>query len=74
MNMMILFSWDDYLDFIVTFIEHLNPSIQVERFTGEAPPRFLAKEVWGKKRTDVIVGLIEKRLEELDTWQGRLYG
>jgi radical SAM protein (TIGR01212 family) len=69
-----VFSWDDYLDFIVTFIEHLNPSIQVERFTGEAPPRFLAKEVWGKKRTDVIVGLIEKRLEELDTWQGRLYG
>ena len=69
-----VFSWDDYLDFIVTFIEHLNPSIQVERFTGEAPPRFLAKEVWGKKRTDVIVGLIEKRLEELDTWQGRIYG
>jgi len=70
----LVFSWDDYLDFIVTVIEHLNPSIQVERFTGEAPPRFLAKEVWGKKRTDVIVGLIEKRLEELDTWQGRLYG
>ena len=25
---------------------------------------------WGKKRTDQIVNLIEKRLEELDTWQG----
>lgn len=68
-----IFTWEDYLNFIIRFIERLNPSIQIERFTGEAPPRFLAKEMWGKKRTDVIVGLIEKRLEELDTWQGRLY-
>ena len=68
-----MFAWENYLNFIIRFIERLNPSIQIERFTGEAPPRFLAKEMWGKKRTDVIVGLIEKRLEELDTWQGRLY-
>jgi uncharacterized protein len=68
-----LFSWNEYLDFFVGFLERFNPSIVVERFTGEAPPRFLAGEGWGKKRTDQIVGLIEKRLEELDTWQGRLY-
>jgi len=68
-----IFTWDDYLDFIIRFLEKLNPAIIVERFTGEAPPRFLSREVWGKKRTDQIVGLIEKRLEELDTWQGRLY-
>jgi radical SAM protein (TIGR01212 family) len=68
-----IFTWEDYLDFIIRFIERLNPSIQIERFSGEAPPQFLAKEMWGKKRTDVIVGLIEKRLEELNTWQGRLY-
>jgi hypothetical protein len=68
-----LFTWDEYLEFIISFLELLNPSIIVERFTGEAPPRFLAREDWGKKRTDTIVALIEKRLEELDTWQGRLY-
>ena len=68
-----LFTWDEYLDFFIKFLERLNPSIVVERFTGEAPPRFLAGPGWGKKRTDQIVNLIEKRLEELDTWQGRLY-
>lgn len=68
------FSLEEYLDFFVLFLERLNPSIVVERFTGEAPPRFLAGEAWGKKRTDQIVSLIEKRLEELDTWQGRLFG
>jgi radical SAM superfamily enzyme len=68
-----LFSWDEYLDFFISFLERLNPAFVVERFTGEAPLRFLEGEGWGKKRTDQIVSLIEKHLEELDTWQGRLY-
>jgi uncharacterized protein len=68
-----LFTWEEYLSFFVSFLERLNPAIVVERFTGEAPPRFLTGTGWGKKRADQIVNLIEKRLEELDTWQGRLY-
>lgn len=68
-----MFTWDEYLDFFVKFLERLNPEIVVERFTGEAPPRFLDKPRWGKKRADQIVGLVEQRLEELNTWQGRLY-
>lgn len=68
-----LFTWEEYLDFFIMFLERLNPAIVVERFTGEAPPRFLTGEGWGKKRTDQIVNLIEKRLEEKGTWQGRLY-
>ncbi len=68
-----LFKWEEYLDFFISFLERLNPGIVVERFTGEAPPRFLSGEGWGKKRTDQLVNLIEKRLAELNTWQGRLY-
>jgi radical SAM protein, TIGR01212 family len=68
-----LFTWDEYLGFFIELLERLNPSIVVERFTGEAPPRFLAGPGWGEKRTDQIVNLIEKRMEELDTWQGRLF-
>jgi radical SAM protein (TIGR01212 family) len=68
-----LFTWEEYLDFIIRFLERLNPAIVVERFTGEAPPRYLTGTGWGKKRTDQIVTLVEKRLEELDTWQGRKF-
>lgn len=68
-----LFEWEEYLNFFISFLERLNPAILVERFTGEAPPRYLSGEGWGKKRTDQIVNLVEKRLEELNTWQGRLY-
>jgi len=68
-----LFTWDEYLLFFISFLERLTPQIVVERFTGEAPPRFLTGEGWGKKRTDQIVGLIEKKMEEMDTWQGKLF-
>lgn len=68
-----LFTFEEYVDFFINFLERLNPAIVVERFTGEAPPGFLTERLWGKKRTDQIVTVIEKRLEELNTWQGRLY-
>jgi uncharacterized protein len=68
-----LFSFDEYVEFFVRFLEKLNPAIVVERFTGEAPPTMLAVHNWGKKRTDQIAAIIEKRLVSLDTWQGRLY-
>jgi hypothetical protein len=68
-----LFSWEEYLEFFIGFIERLNPAFVVERFTSEAPPLFLAVEGWGRKRTDQLVNIVEKRLEELNTWQGRLY-
>lgn len=68
-----LFTLQDYLDFFVVFLERLNPAIVVERFTGEAPPRFVVNEGWGRIRTDQVVNMIEKKLEENNTWQGRLY-
>ena len=68
-----LFTFEEYVEFFVKFLERLNPAIVVERFTGEAPPSVLAVQTWGKKRTDQIANIIEKRLEELNTWQGRLY-
>ena len=68
-----LFTFEDYVGFFISFLERLNPAIVVERFTGEAPPVYLSESRWGKRRTEQIVTIIEKRLEELNTWQGRLY-
>lgn len=67
------FSLDKYLDFIVLFVERLNPSIIIERFAGEVPPRFLVKNDWGRVRNDQILQRIEKLMEEKDTWQGKLF-
>jgi radical SAM protein (TIGR01212 family) len=67
------FSLDEYIELIVNFLELLNPKIVIERFAGEVPPYFLAGPGWGTIRYDQILQKIEKRMEERNTWQGRLY-
>lgn len=68
-----LFTLEEYVDFIVRFLERLNPAFVVERFTGEVPPRFLASPNWGLLRNDQIVIMIEKELEKRNTWQGKMF-
>lgn len=68
-----LFDLEEYIDFVIDFAERLNPDIVIERFAGEVPPRFLVSESWMKLRYDEVLSRIEKRMEERDTWQGRLY-
>lgn len=66
-----LFTLAEYIEFIIRFMEKLSPGIRIERFTGEVPPRFLHGPDWGLLRNDQINSLIENRLEQLDTWQGK---
>lgn len=68
-----LFSFNEYLDFIVSITERLNPSFIIERFAGEVPPRYLAGPGWGLLRNDQINVAIEKELERRDTWQGKFF-
>ena len=66
-----LFGRDEYIDFIVSFTEKLNPSIAIERFTGEVPPRFIESHNWGLLRNDEILRLIEKEFDRRNSWQGK---
>ena len=67
------FSVDSYIDFFIDFVEQLSPNIVIERFAGEVPPKFLATPAWGLLRNDQLLAMLEKRLVECDTWQGRLF-
>lgn len=67
------FTLEEYIGFIISFLERLNPAIVVERFSGEVPPRLLNHLSWDLIRYDEVLRLIEKQLETRDTWQGRLY-
>ena len=68
-----LFSWEEYKEFMVDFLELLNPGFVVERISGEAPPKYISGPRWGLKRTDQILDLFEKRLEERNSWQGKRF-
>jgi radical SAM protein (TIGR01212 family) len=66
-----LFSLEDYTDFIIEFIENLNPDFIIERFSGEMPPKYIIGPDWGLIRNDGINLLIERKLAYLDSWQGK---
>ena len=51
-----------------------DPNIRMaERIAGEVPPRFVKQTPWGLVRNADLLHLLDAKLEELDTYQGRLY-
>lgn len=67
------FALEEYIDFFVDMLELLRPDICIERFAGEVPPRFVNETPWGLIRNVELLRLLDKRLEERRTWQGRLW-
>jgi len=68
-----LFSFEDYVQFIIRFTEKLNPEFIIERFAGEVPPKYLSGPGWGLIRNDQINNAIEKEMERQNTWQGKFF-
>lgn len=66
------FALDEYIDFFVDMLERLRPDLSIERFVGEVPPRFVNETPWGLIRNVELLRLLDRRLEERRTWQGRL--
>lgn len=66
------FSLDGYIDFFSDILERLRPDLYIERFAGEVPPRFVNSTPWGLVRNAELLRLLDRRLEERDTWQGKL--
>ena len=54
-------------------LRRLRPDLVVERFTGEAPPRYHYGPGWGLVRNETLWTMLEKRLEELDAYQGEIF-
>lgn len=68
-----VFSINEYIELVVDFMERLSPKIVMERFASESPGNLLLAPKWGIKNFE-FVSLVDKRLEERDTWQGKLFG
>ncbi|OFX79142.1 MAG: TIGR01212 family radical SAM protein [Bacteroidetes bacterium GWE2_29_8] len=67
-----LFELDEYIQFIIEFLEKLNPNIVIERLTGEVPPRFFAiPNKWGLLRNYQLINIIEKEMLLKNSFQGK---
>jgi radical SAM protein (TIGR01212 family) len=62
----------EYMDLLADLLERLRPTLAVGRLAASVPPRFLAVPGWGVKASE-FSRLLDQRLVERDTWQGKLY-
>lgn len=67
-----LFSYSEYLDFLVEFIERLHPRIVLQRTFATAPDAILVAPQWGRTRQQIIRD-IEDHFRKKDARQGRLF-
>jgi radical SAM protein (TIGR01212 family) len=63
------FTYEDYLDFVIDFLERLSPEIVIQRLFATAPEEILIAPLWNKSRQQIITD-IQKRMEERDAFQG----
>ncbi len=67
-----LFDVNEYIDLCIDFIEKLPPSFVLERFVSQSPKELLIAPDWGLKNYE-FTAKVNKRIQERNTWQGRLY-
>ena len=66
-------SVDEYIDLFVEIVRRLRPDIVIERFAGEAPPRYHHIEGWGLIRNETLLMMLDKQLELKDVYQGDIF-
>ena len=66
-----IFSYDEWRDLVIAYLERLSSDIVIERLHGETPQALLIAPQWHLSRAEIIYG-IEKEMNKLDTYQGRL--
>ncbi len=67
-----LYTVDEYIELVIDFMERLNPTIAIDRFTSQSPKEWLIAPDWGLKNYEFTAKLL-KRMNERQTWQGRLF-
>ena len=66
-------SIEEYIDLMCEIFRRLRPDLVVERFAGEAPPRFHHTSGWGLVRNEQLWAMLERRLIDKGFYQGELY-
>lgn len=65
-----LLGMEEYADIIVDALEMIPEDVVIHRLTGDSPRNLLIGPMWSLKKWEVL-NLIDRRLKERETWQGR---
>lgn len=67
-----LYDVDEYIDLVIDYVEHLRPSLVLERFVSQSPKELLIAPDWGLKNHEFTARL-RRRMEERESWQGKRF-
>lgn len=67
-----LLTKEEYIDTVIRQLELLPPETVIERITGDGDKSKLTAPMWSADKISVLGG-IDRRMSELDTWQGKKY-
>lgn len=67
-----LFDVDEYIELVIDYVEHLRPTLVLERFVSQSPKELLIAPDWGLKNYEFI-HRVQKRMKELGAYQGKKY-
>ena len=70
-NSFYLLELSNYIDTLISCIEHLPPQIVLHRVTGDGPKKILVAPLWcGNKK--LVLNTLHQELKRRNTWQGKL--
>lgn len=64
---------EQYVGWVVDFLELLSPTVVVDRLSGDSPPEFLVGPPWCLDKAG-LQRAIAAEFQRRDTWQGRWWG
>lgn len=66
-----ILSMEEYIDLIISCVEHIPTRIVIHRITGDGPKSLLIAPIWSSNKR-LVLNTMHKTMRERDTWQGKL--
>ena len=67
-----VYTQEEYLNLLISCLEHLSPEIVIHRLTGDGPKELLIAPLWASRKREVLNHL-HHQMKVRNTWQGRLW-
>ena len=67
-----VYTMEEYLDLVISCLEHLSPDIVIHRLTGDGPRDLLIAPRWSSAKKTVL-NTLHHECKVRQTWQGWLY-
>lgn len=70
-NLFSILTLEEYIDIVISCLEHLSPEIVIHRLTGDGPRNLLIAPAWSLQKRNVL-NMLHQEMKARKTYQGRM--